>query len=119
MTALISYSHRDRALARRISQTLSRFNLEHWWDDRIEISTLWNDALEKRLRAASSVLVLWTDAAATSQWVLHEATVARDRRTLVQVRIGSAPLPDDFTALQAADLPVWEENTLPRGIRSA
>jgi hypothetical protein len=50
--------------------------------------------------------------------VYREATFARERNKLLQLRIGKAPLPGDFGTLQAAELPVWEENTLPRGIRT-
>jgi hypothetical protein len=117
MTAFISYSHHDRALAQRISKTLSRFNLQYWWDDRIELSAPWSPVLKERLTAASSVLVLWTPPAAASEWVLYEAAFAHKHEKLVQMRVGETTLPAAFAALQAADLSVWPENTLPRGIR--
>jgi hypothetical protein len=31
MATFISYSHTDRDLAVRVSRTLSRFGIEHWW----------------------------------------------------------------------------------------
>jgi len=119
MSAFISYSHRDRALARRLSEVLSKFDLEHWWDDRIELSARWSAELERRLLAATSIVVLWTSSSTQSEWVCREATFAAESSKLVQLRISNATLPHPFAELQAADVPVWEEGTFPRGIRRA
>jgi hypothetical protein len=119
VVAFISYSHVDRQLALRVAGTLRRFGLEHWWDDRIPLSKLWNDEIDANLAAASAVLVIWTEASAKSEWVIREAMFAQANDKLVQLRMNGAPLPEGFGALQAAEIPVWEDNTLPRGIRSA
>ena len=119
MSAFISYSHHDRTLARRLSRVLTEFGLEHWWDDALALSTPWNAVLEQRLRSASSIVVLWTPKSSNSEWVHREARMGADVAKLVQLRFGEASLPAEFAALQAAEVPNWEENTHPRGIRRA
>lgn len=119
MTAFISYSHDDRALARRVSGTLTRFGLDHWWDEHIELSSDWNDDLVARLSEATSIVVLWTAASTGSEWVRREARFGVQHSKLIQLVVHDARLPDEFSRLQAAEIPVWEDNTLPRGVRKA
>lgn len=117
MSALISYSHLDRSLAKRFAKTLSGFDLKYWWDDRIALSSPWNAELEQRLMEATSIVVLWTGNSVRSDWVIHEATIAAASSKLVQLRMSGVSLPSRFAELQAADVQNWEENTFPRGIR--
>lgn len=119
MSAFISYSHHDRSLARRLSRVATGFGLEHWWDDELALSTPWNAELEQRLGSATSIVVLWTPKSCNSDWVQREARIGADAAKLVQLRFDQASLPNEFAALQAADVPSWEENTHPRGIRRA
>ena len=119
MSAFISYSHLDRPLARRISRVFDSFGLLHWWDDKLALSTRWSAELDHRLNSATSIVVLWTVASSSSDWVKREASVGAAANKLVQFRFGKASLPDEFAPLQAAEAPNWEENTFPRGLRSA
>jgi TIR domain len=119
MTAFISYSHTDRALTRRLAATLRGLDLECWWDDQISLSSPWNAALELQLESATSIVTLWTKSSVLSDWVAREATHGATHAKLVQIRFANADLPSPFAALQAADVPVWEDNTFPRGIRLA
>lgn len=117
MTAFISYSHLDRPVAKRFAGILDEFGLAHWWDDRIALSSRWNDELEQRMASATSVVVLWTPNSVDSDWVCHEAAIGLAASKLLQFRMMNAQLPEEFAHLQAADVPVWEAGTYPRGIR--
>lgn len=117
MSAFISYSHLDRPFAIRFRKSLQAFGLQYWWDDQIGLSAPWSAELEHRLAASTAIVVLWTPNSTHSEWVRREAAFAVSESKLVQVLIGQADLPAEFAHLQAASVPVWEENTFPLGIR--
>lgn len=75
MPTFISYSHLDRALAKRFAKVFESFGLETWWDDRISLSCPWNQELEHRLATATSIVVLWTKNSTQSEWVRREASL--------------------------------------------
>jgi hypothetical protein len=104
-------------LAKRLAQTLTRYGLKVWWDDRIALSERWDYAIEANLNAAKSVLVIWSRTSTASEWVNREATMALAQDKLVQMRTEEISLPDSFGLINAADVFRWERNTLPKGIR--
>jgi hypothetical protein len=65
------------------------------------------DVIEERLRAAKSVVVIWSEDAARSQWVRAEAELAREGHKLVQLKVDGARLPMPFNQIQCADLSEW------------
>lgn len=119
MSALISYSHLDRQLAIRMSRVLSEFKLDNWWDNKLELSSVWNYELEDKLARSTSIVVLWTPNSYNSDWVKREASIAVDNSKLIQLNFFGTKLPSSFARLQAAEIPTWETNTFPRGIRLA
>jgi TolB-like protein len=63
--------------------------------------------IEERVRTAKAVVVLWSQAAAESQWVRSEASLANEQSKLVQLRLDEARLPMPFEQVQCADLSHW------------
>jgi hypothetical protein len=112
----ISYSRSDRARAQRIGEKLKALGLEVWLDARIQSGTTFDAEIERALREAKSVLVLWSPAGVESEWVRNEAMIGKDRGVLVALMIASCELPVAFRSTQyeplfafgfADDHPSW------------
>lgn len=61
----------------------------------------------KHLEAVNCVLVLWSQTAQTSEWVLKEATSGVRRQRMVHARLDSTLPPGEFAKYQASDLSTW------------
>lgn len=103
----LSYCSADRDIARKLVDSLGAAGLSVWWDDRLTPAEQWDRLIEKEIRAASAVLVLWTPRAVESDWVRVEANFGRDRKKLLQARLEDCDVPLQFTLLQWADLDAW------------
>ncbi len=104
----ISYAREDREIAGRLAGALEAAGWSVWWDSKLRAGTPFDRVIERELDAAASVIVLWSEHSAASEWVQHEATAAADRGVLVPARIDEARLPLAFRRHQAADLIGWE-----------
>jgi hypothetical protein len=63
---------------------------------------------------ADAAIVLWSKHSVRSQWVVGEASAARDKGILVPVTLDGAELPLDFRTLHCIDLGRWSsEDGLP------
>jgi adenylate cyclase len=78
-----------------------------WVDDELPAHRAYAEVIEERLAAARVVIVVWSAAAAKSEWVRSEADRARVERKLVQLTVDGAPLPMPFDQIQCADLAGW------------
>jgi hypothetical protein len=103
----LSYCSADRNIARKFVDSLAAEGLTVWWDDRLTPIEQWDRLIEKEIRAASAVLVLWTPRAIESDWVRVEANFGRDRKKLLQARLEDCDVPLQFTLLQWVDLDAW------------
>ncbi|HEV3077343.1 MAG TPA: toll/interleukin-1 receptor domain-containing protein [Thermoanaerobaculia bacterium] len=73
----ISYSSQDREWAHKIEADLRRKGVERIFIDErsLEAGTAWAPELEDAVQASRHLLLLWSKAAAESQWVNHEMAV--------------------------------------------
>ena len=62
---------------------------------------------EARLTGAKAVLVCWSKASVESMWVADEATVGREKGTLVPIAIDAVPPKLGFRQLQTIDFASW------------
>lgn len=106
----LSYCSADRAIARKLVDSLTSEGLSVWWDNRLTPIEQWDRLIEKEIHAASAVLVLWTPRAFESDWVRIEANFGRERKKLLQARIENCAVPLQFTLLQWADIDAWLAN---------
>lgn len=81
----LSYAREDTAFAETLVHAFERRGWSVFWDKTIPAGKQWNDFLKSQLQRARCVVVLWSDQSATSEWVLHESSVALHRGTLVPV----------------------------------
>jgi adenylate cyclase len=103
----ISYARDDQAVARRVANGLQAAGFDVWWDADLPAHRTYSEVIERNLEEAKAVVVLWSAAAAKSQWVRAEADFARNAGKLVQAQIDESLPPMPFNQIQCADLKGW------------
>ncbi|MBS0384997.1 MAG: TIR domain-containing protein [Proteobacteria bacterium] len=104
----ISYKREEQANVRAIAAALEANGYSVWWDPQLELSTTsYPKQIWEALQNAKAVIVVWSTRSIESDWVTGEATEARRRQTLVQVRINAVDLRPPFNMLECADLSGW------------
>ena len=107
----VSYSRTDEASAARVAETLQENGYQVWRDDQLPVHRPYAEVIDERLKSARAVVVLWSEAAAKSQWVRAEAEVARAAGTLAQATLDGNIPPLPFNQIQCADLKGWDGGT--------
>jgi len=107
----LSYSREDRAAARHIAESFIKEGLSVWWDAVLRSGETFDEVIEKQLRSAKAVVVLWSPRSVASRWVRAEATLADRRNKLVPAIIESCDRPIIFELTHAADLSDWTGDT--------
>jgi adenylate cyclase len=103
----ISYAREDAGVARRFADALESAGLSVWWDDALRSGEAFDESIERALREASAVVVLWSPRSVGSRWVRAEATHADRNRTLVPVTIEPCQRPIIFELTHTSDLSHW------------
>ena len=107
----ISYAHSTLREARQVADALRALGHQVWRDDQLPAHRAYADVIEERLRSADAVVVVWSAAAAKSQWVRAEADVAREAGKLVQLTTDGVLPPMPFNQIQCVDLSGWAGDT--------
>lgn len=100
----ISYKREERARCLSIHDALVELKLSVWFDAHIEPGTDFDREIEREVRAAKVVLVLWSALAADSDWIRAEARTGRQGERLVAARLDDCLPPLEFASVQAVDL---------------
>ena len=100
----ISYKREERARCVAIYNALVDLELSVWFDGRIEPGTDFDREIEREVRAAGAVLVLWSERAADSDWIRAEARSGRQNERLVAIRLDDCLPPLEFASVQTIDL---------------
>ena len=103
----ISYAREDAESARRFAEGFQSAGLSVWWDDALRSGEVFDESIERALREAKAVVVLWSPSSVASRWVRAEATQADRNRTLVPVTIEACQRPIIFELTHTADLSRW------------
>ena len=114
----LSYSSSDREAARRFADGLAGEGLTVWWDAALRAGETFDEVIENALKAAKSVIVLWSPRSVTSRWVRAEATLADRRNKLVPVIIEQCDRPIIFELTHTTDLSKWDGATSDAAWRS-
>ncbi len=104
----ISYAREDGDTARRFADSFQSAGLSVWWDDALRSGEAFDETIERALREAKAVVVLWSRSSVVSRWVRAEATQADRNRTLVPVTIEPCQRPIIFELTHTADLSHWQ-----------
>lgn len=102
----ISYKREDRAWAERVDIALRDAGYSTWWDTSLVAGEHFNEAIDRELKAAKCVVVLWSESAARSRWVNAEAVSGFERDVLVSCRLDDVVLTYPFSVVQTADMRV-------------
>ncbi|WP_428630686.1 TIR domain-containing protein [Sphingopyxis sp.] len=100
----ISYKREERGRCVAIYNALVDLKLSVWFDAHIEPGTDFDREIEREVRGAKAVLVLWSALAADSDWIRAEARTGRQNERLVAIRLDDCLPPLEFASVQAVDL---------------
>jgi adenylate cyclase len=114
----VSYAREDAGSARRFAEAFAAAGLSVWWDDALRSGEAFDESIERALREASAVVVLWSPHSVSSRWVRAEATQADRNRTLVPVTIEPCQRPLIFELTHTADLSGWQGDPSDKGWRA-
>lgn len=103
----ISYASEDRGRVRPLADALQARGFDVWWDRSLAAGHDYTSVIERELKAARAVIVVWTQSAAASTFVRDEAGRARDDGRLVPVMLDRVDIPLGFGAFQAEDFTRW------------
>lgn len=107
----LSYSREDRTAAKHFAESFTGEGFSVWWDAALRSGQTFDEVIEKELRAAKAVVVLWSPRSVASRWVRAEATLADRRNKLVPAIIEACDRPIIFELTHAADLADWSGDT--------
>jgi TIR domain-containing protein/FHA domain-containing protein len=103
----LSYARADRGTARMFAQALADEGFSVWWDASLHSGETFDEVIERNLREAKAVVVLWSPRSVSSRWVRAEATLADRRHKLVPAIIEPCDRPIVFELTHTADLSEW------------
>ncbi|MEO8548027.1 MAG: toll/interleukin-1 receptor domain-containing protein, partial [Sphingomicrobium sp.] len=86
----LSYARDDVDAARQLAEGISQAGHDVWWDHNLHGGSRFDTEIDRALKNAEAVVVLWSEASVGSAWVKDEAGEGRDSGRLVPVSIGSA-----------------------------
>ena len=109
----LSYARDDADAARQLADLIAQAGHDVWWDDRLRGGSRFAREIDRALKHAEAVVVLWSAASVESSWVQDEAAEGRDSDRLVPVAIRSAKPPLGFRQFHAIDLGSWNGNGRP------
>ena len=107
----ISYSREDRPAARHFAKCFADEGFSVWWDATLQAGETFDEVIERELKAAKAVVVLWSPRSVQSRWVRAEATLADRSGKLVPAIIEKCDRPIIFELTHAADLADWSGDT--------
>ena len=103
----LSYARTDRSRARIFAECLVEEGFNVWWDASLHSGETFDEVIERNLREAKAVVVLWSKASVASRWVRAEATLADRRNKLAPAIIEPCDRPIIFELTHAAELSDW------------
>jgi len=104
----LSYSKDDRTVATKLAAELhEQEGWEVFFDRDIKAGADWSREVQRQLRDARCVLVLWSNSSRKSLWVQGEAANAYERDLYFPVRIDESEPPRLFQHVQVLSIAQW------------
>ena len=104
----LSYAREDVGVAKKLAACVGRAGHNVWWDHDIQGGSHFASEIDKELKAADAVVVLWSKTAVDSPWVQDEAAEGRDSGRLVPIIMGTDKPPLGFRQFQSIDFSSWD-----------
>jgi len=108
MDIFISYAREDRSRAKTLADALAAEGFAVWWDRSVAPGEVFDEVIDRSLKASKCVVVLWSRHSVVSRWVRTEAAEGADREILVPVLLEEVGIPLAFRRIQAANLAEWD-----------
>jgi len=104
----LSYAREDVDAAKQLAGCIASAGHEVWWDRHIHGGSRFTNEIDRALKNAEAVVVLWSDTSVESAWVQDEAAEGRDTGRLVPVTLGGCRPPLGFRQFHSIDLGKWD-----------
>ena len=104
----LSYAREDADAAKQLAQVVEGAGHEVWWDRHLHGGSQFATEIDKALKNAEAVIVLWTDASVNSAWVQDEAAEGRDSGRLIPVSLNGCRPPLGFRQFHTVELGKWD-----------
>ena len=112
----LSYARDDVEAAKQLAGCISDAGHDVWWDRHLHGGSRFATEIDKALKDAQAVVVLWSPTSIDSAWVQDEAAEGRDSGRLVPVSLSSAKPPLGFRQFQTIELGAWDGSRKPDAI---
>jgi adenylate cyclase len=106
----LSYARDDVETARKLAGVLADAGQTVWWDRHVHGGANFSEEIDRELKNAQVVMVLWSPTSIASAWVQDEAAEGRDSGRLVPATLNSVKPPLGFRQLQCIDLSPWDKH---------
>src|SRR5678816_421812 len=106
----LSYAREDVETARKLAGVLADAGQTVWWDRHVHGGANFSEEIDRELKNAQVVMVLWSPSSIASAWVQDEAAEGRDSGRLVPATLDSVKPPLGFRQLQCIDLSPWHKD---------
>ncbi len=104
----ISYKREDVAIVEQMVACLQQQGLSVWYDASMQAGETFTDVIQRELKAAKCVLVLWSSRSVGSRWVNAEAHHGLEHQRLVSCKIETCNPPPPFNIIHHSDLTRWQ-----------
>jgi hypothetical protein len=104
----ISYKREDRRFAERLSIALEQLGFDVWWDFDLLSGDRFRNVIRAVIDQCPAAIVLWSEKAVTSDFVMDEATYAKSKGKLCPAHIDAVELPFGFGQIHTDDLSDWD-----------
>ena len=112
----LSYARDDVDAAKELADGIGQAGHDVWWDRHLHGGSRFSDEIDRALKDAEAVVVLWSKTSVQSAWVQDEAAEGRDSGRLVPVTLGSAKPPLGFRQFHTIDLGNWTGQGRPEAL---
>lgn len=117
----LCYSRTDTTKAQRLQAALEDNGFTVFWDRKLEASEDWDKVIRTELPRAKAAVVLWSKASGLSDYVRHEAAIAKQFDLLVPALVEpmtAVDFPSGHYMEQAPDLIAWDGDRDAPGFRA-
>lgn len=104
----ISYKSERRAAAQHLARILELNGYSVWFDYALFSGADFGRQIEREIRAAKAVVVLWCSLSRDSPWVIEEAHLAEKLGSFTPVRLELVDPPLGFGRADTIDLSAWD-----------
>ena len=104
----ISYKSERRLAAEHFAEVLKRYGYSVWFDYELVKGKDFTQQIERRVREAKALVVLWCSHSVSSRWVREEVYLADKLGILIPVMIEPCEIPFGFQLADTIDLTQWD-----------